>query len=626
MAKKQFKAESKRLLDLMIHSIYTHKEIFLRELISNASDAMDKLYFQSLTDSRVGKNRSDFKITLSIDKKARTLTICDNGIGMSEEELQENLGVIAKSGSLSFKKENEDAKDIDIIGQFGVGFYSAFMVSDTVTVVSKAYGSEKAYQWKSSGSDGYTITECEKEEPGTQITLQIKPDTEGETYSEFLEEDRLQFLVKKYSDYVRYPIEMSMPKQRQKEDSKEWETYYEVETLNSMIPIWRRKKTEKNKEEFDRFYKEKFMDFQDPLKTILSFTEGAVSYHALLYIPSHAPFDYYTKEYEKGLQLYANGVMITEKCAELLPDHFSFVKGLVDSEDLSLNISREMLQHDRQLKLIAKNIEKKIKNELSKMLQNTRETYETFFKEFGLQLKAGIYTSYGAHKEELQDLLLFHSTMDDSLVTLKEYISRMPKEQDKIYYACGHTLQQIKALPQLEAVQTKGYEVLCLLDPVDEFSLKSLQEYEGKPFCSVSSNDLDCISEDQKEAIKKLGEENQNLLSYIKDALKNQVQDVKLSQKLQKSAVCLSSKGEISLEMEKVLNAMPTDQKVKAQKVLEINPHHPLFASLQKLYETDKEKLKEYSLLLYQQAGLMEGILPEDPVVFSESICKLMSS
>lgn len=624
MAKKQFKAQSKRVLDLMINSIYTHKEIFLREIISNASDAIDKLYFRSLTDSEVGKSRSDFFIEISVDEDSRTLCIRDNGIGMTREELQENLGVIAKSGSFSFKEENKKTDDIDIIGQFGVGFYSAFMVSDEVTVLSRAFGSDKAYKWKSTGSDGYTIEECEKDEIGTTVSLKLKADTDEEKYSQFLEEHQLRHLIKKYSDYVRYPIKMETTKHRKKDGSDEWESYTEVEIINSMVPIWRRKKTEENKEEFNAFYKEKFMDYEDPLRVILSSAEGVVSYKALLYFPSHTPYDYYTKEYEKGLQLYASGVMIMEKCAELLPDYFSFVKGLVDSEDISLNISRETLQHDRQLKLIAKNIEKKIKNELAKMLEHERENYEKFFKQFGLQLKAGVYTSFGANKEELQDLLLFYSTFESGLVTLKEYTDRMPEGQDKIYYACGSSLTQIKALPQMEGVLEKGYEVLCLTDSVDEFCLKAMVQYEEKQFCNISSGEFDLQTEKQKEESKKLSEENKDLLSFIKETLSGKVEEVKLSQRLQKSAVCLSTKGEVSIEMEKVLNAMPTDRKVKAERVLEINPTHKVFSTLQNLYKEDKEKLKECCLLLYEQAGLMEGILPEDPVKYSERVFNLL--
>lgn len=624
MAKKQFKAQSKRVIDLMINSIYTHKEIFLREIISNASDAIDKLYFRSLTDSEVGKSRSDFFIEISADKDSRTLCIRDNGIGMTQEELKENLGVIAKSGSFSFKEENKKTDDVDIIGQFGVGFYSAFMVSDEVTVLSRAFGSDKAYEWKSTGSDGYTIEECEKDEVGTTVSLKLKADTDEEQYSQFLEEHQLRYLIKKYSDYVRYPIKMETTKHRKKDDSDEWESYTEVEIINSMVPIWRRKKTDENKEEFNAFYKEKFMDYEDPLRVILSSAEGAVSYKALLYFPSHTPYDYYTKEYEKGLQLYASGVMIMEKCAELLPDYFSFVKGLVDSEDISLNISRETLQHDRQLKLIAKNIEKKIKNELAKMLEHERENYEKFFKQFGLQLKAGVYTSFGANKEELQDLLLFYSTFESGLVTLKEYTDRMPEGQDKIYYACGSSLSQIKALPQMEGVLEKGYEVLCLTDSVDEFCLKAMVQYGEKQFCNISSGEFDLQTEKQKEESKKLSEENRDLLSFIKETLSGKVEEVKLSQRLQKSAVCLSTKGEVSIEMEKVLNAMPTDRKVKAERVLEINPTHKVFSTLKNLYQNDKERLKECCFLLYEQAGLMEGILPEDPVKYSERVFQFL--
>lgn len=625
MAKKQFKTESKRILDLMINSIYTHKEIFLRELISNASDAIDKLYFRSLTDQSVGLTREDFKINLTVDKAARTLTISDNGCGMTKEDLEQNLGVIAKSGTLDFKQEHDLKEDVDIIGQFGVGFYSAFMVAKKVTVLSKAYGADTAYCWQSSGADGYTITEAQKDAAGTEITLELKDNTGDENYDEFVEEYRLASIVHKYSDYIRYPIVMSMPNSRKKEDSDEYETVYEPTTLNSMVPLWRKNKSEIKEEEYNDFYQEKFYDFEKPLRVIHTKAEGTVCYNALLYIPAKAPMNYYTKEFEKGLQLYASGVMIMDKCPELLPDHFSFVRGLVDSQDLSLNISREMLQHDRQLKTIAASLEKKIKNELSSMLKNDRETYEQFFSVFGFQLKYGLYSNYGAKKEELKDLLLYYSVKEKKMLTLKEYQTAMPEDQKYIYYACGQTREQIARLPQIERIIDAGYDVLCMTEDVDEFALKMLHDYDGKEFRSASGNDLGLEDEKEKEDIQKISEENKDMLSFMKDALDGKVSEVRISARLRRHPVCLTTEGELSLEMEKVLNAMPLENQAKAQRVLEINAENPVFDTLCALYRDDQEKLKKYSRLLYAQALLIEGLSVEDPVAFSQEICELMT-
>ncbi len=626
MRTKQFKAESKRLLDLMINSIYTHKEIFLRELISNASDALDKLYYRELTEHLAAVSRDDFAIRLKLDKEARTLTIEDNGCGMTKDELENNLGTIAKSGSFAFKNENEAKEDVDIIGQFGVGFYSAFMVSECVTVISRAFGSDEAWKWESRGAEGYTIEECEKDSHGTVIILKIKPDTEEEKYSEYLEPYRIQAIVKKYSDDIRYPIRMDMEKSRLKEGSEdEYETYTEEETLNSMVPLWRKNKSEITPEEYNSFYKEKFYDYEDPLKVIHSSTEGAATYNALLFIPARAPYNYYTREYEKGLQLYASGVLIMDKCADLLPDHFSFVRGLVDSQDLSLNISREMLQHDRQLKVIASRLEKKIKSELLDMLKNDRETYEKFYKNFGLQLKYGVYGDYGTHKEMLQDLLLFWSSAEKKLVSLEEYVGRMKEDQKAIYYACGDSLERIEHLPQTEMVRDKGYEILYLTDDVDEFALKMMHEFSGKPFQSVSDGSLDLDTPEEKEEKKKREEENKDLFAFLGEALEGKVKTVRASSRLKTHPVCLTSEGGVSLEMEKVLGAMPGDNKVKAERVLEINESHPVFAKLTRLYAEDQDKLKEYAALLYDQALLIEGMPIDDPVAFSNRVCALMA-
>lgn len=629
MATKQFKAESKRLLDMMINSIYTHKEIFLRELISNASDAMDKLYYRTLQENLSGVSRADFSVLLTVDKDSRMLIIEDNGIGMTKEELESNLGTIAKSGSFAFKNENEQKNDVDIIGQFGVGFYSAFMVADSVTVESRAFGSEEAWRWHSKGAAGYTVEPTEKDGHGTKILLHIKDNTEEENYDEFLSAYRLQDIVKKYSDYIRYPIKMDIEKSRMKEGTgtddvpPEFETYTENETLNSMVPLWKKNKNEITEEEYNAFYKSKFSDYSDPARVIHSSTEGAATYHALMFIPATAPFNYYTREYEKGLQLYASGVLIMDKCADLLPDYFSFVKGLVDSQDLSLNISREMLQHDRQLKVIAGRLEKKIKSELTAMLNNDREAYEAFYKNFGLQLKFGIYNDYGVHKDVLQDLIMFVSSFENKLVTLKEYVSRMPEEQKYIYYACGETAEKVARLPQTEMVREKGFEILYLTDDVDEFAVQMLHAYEDKEFKSVSASDLGFDNETENESADT--EQHAALLDALKAALDGKVTAVKVSKRLKTHPVCLSSEGMLSLEMEKVLASMPGQEGPKAQRVLELNDTHPVFAKLTALQESGSDKLADYAKLLYDQALLIEGLSVEDPVAFSARICALMA-
>ncbi len=629
---KQFKAESKRLLDMMINSIYTHKEIFLRELISNASDAMDKLYFKSLTDDKVGMNRSDFFIKIEIDKDNKALIIRDNGIGMTKDELENNLGTIANSGSFSFKNdENNSAEDIDIIGQFGVGFYSAFMVAKEVQVKTRAYGSDKAYLWTSQGVDGYTIDECEKASVGSEVILTMKDDTDDESYSEFLTQWKIKSLVKKYSDYIHYPIKFDMEHDHLKEGTgtddvpAEYETTVETETLNSMTPLWRKNKNEITDEEYNKFYKEKFYDYLDPIKHIHVKTEGTATYDGLLYIPSKAPMDFYTKSFEKGLQLYSSGVLIMDKCADLLPDHFCFVKGLVDSQDLSLNISREMLQHDRQLKLIAKSLEKTIKNELKKMLSNEREKYEEFWKTFGMQIKFGVYNGYGANKELLKDLLMFRSSADKKLVTLDEYVSRMKEDQKYIYYAAAESADKADTLPQTEVVKDKGYEILYLTESVDEFAVKVLESYSEKQFKSVSDSDLDLDTPEEKEEFRKLSEESKDMLEEIAKALSGKVKSAKLSERLKSHPVCLTTEGQISIEMEKTFSRMPEDQNVKAEKILEINPEHEIFGVLKELYNTDKEKLGNYSKILYNQALLIEGMPVEDPLEFSNLVCSLMA-
>ncbi|MFQ7692447.1 MULTISPECIES: molecular chaperone HtpG [Ruminococcus] len=628
MQTKEFKAESKRLLDMMINSIYTHKEIFLREIISNASDAIDKLYFKSLTDTSVGMKKSDFAINIAIDKENRTLTVSDNGIGMTEEDLENNLGTIANSGSFAFKKDNDLGDDVDIIGQFGVGFYSTFMVAKEVTVVTKAFGNDQAYKWTSDGVEGYTIEECDKPDgAGTTITLKLKDDTDDEKYSTYLDQYQIQSLVKKYSDYIRFPIRMEVEHTHYNEEGKEPEVHKAIETLNSMTPIWKKNKSELKDEDYNNFYMEKFGDYEPPVAHIHSKNEGVATYDALLYIPARAPFDYYSKDYEKGLQLYSSGVMIMEKCADLLPDWFSFVKGVVDSEDLSLNISRELLQQDRQLKIIAKNLEKSIKNELAKLLKNDREKYEKFYSVFGLQFKFGIYQSYGAANETLKDLLMFPSSFDGKNVTLKEYVSRMKEDQKEIYYACGETKERIEMLPQLEKIKDKGYEVLYFTQDVDEFAIKVMINYDGKPFKSISDADLDLDTEEEKEEAKKLDEENKDMFTFMQEAIADKVKTVRLSKKLKTHPVCLSSDGSITIEMEKVLNAMPQNDgnKVKAEKALEINPNHPIFEKLKDLYANDKDKLKDYAKLLYDQALLIEGMSIDNPVEFANLVCDLMT-
>lgn len=627
MKKKQFRAESKRLLDMMIHSIYSNKEIFLRELISNASDAIDKLYYRSLTDKKVKVEKDDLKIRVEIDKENRLLIVEDNGCGMTEEELENNLGTIAESGSFAFKQEEDKKKKaIDIIGQFGVGFYSAFMVSDQVTVESKSIDSEKAYRWTSSGADGYNIEECERDTVGTKIILKIKQDEEEENYSDFLENYRIQNIIRKYSDYIRYPIQMEVEHRHLKEGSKdEYESHIETETINSMIPLWKKNKNEIKEEEYNNFYHEKYMDYEDPIHVIHTSVEGQVSYNALLYIPSHASYDYYSKEYEKGLNLYTSGVMIMEKCGELLPDYFSFVKGLVDSNDLSLNISRELLQQDRRLGLIAKNIEKKIKSELENMLENDREKYEQFFKAFGMQLKFGIYNNFGMDKDKLKDLILFHSSTENKLTTFKEYVSRMKEKQEKIYYACGESIAKIDLLPQVEQVKEKGYEILYLTDYVDEFVTQTLMEYDGHQFVNVSTGDLDLDSEEEKEELNKENEESKEMFEEMGKVLEKEVTAVRFTNRLKNHPVCLTSTGNISLEMEKVINAMPTDEKIKAQTVMEINAHHKIAEKLKEIYKKDKNSFDNYTKVLYAQARLIEGLPIENPTEISSLICDLLS-
>ena len=632
MRKKQFKAESKKLLDMMINSIYTHKEIFLRELISNASDALDKQYYNSLGED-TGMSRNEYIIRIEPDKAARTLKIIDNGCGMTEEELETNLGTIAKSGSLDFKNDNDEKKtDIEIIGQFGVGFYSAFMVSDKVVVESRANGSDQAYRWSSNGADGYYIEKCDTPaEHGTVITLYLKPDAEGEEYSEFLEEYELTSLVKKYSDYIRYPIMMNcetrVPKEKaegEEDKPTEYETVMEDRRLNSMVPIWRKNKNEVTEEEYNGFYTEKYYDYEAPLKVIHTKNEGVPAYDSLIYVPAHAPMNYYSKDYEKGLALYSNGVMITEKCAELLPDYFNFAKGLVDSPDLSLNISRELLQHDRQLKIIAKNIEKKIKSELEKLLKDDREKYEKFFEAFGMQLKYGIYSTYGMAKENLQNLLIFKSTNEEKYVTLKEYEDRMAESQKGIYYACGETVAKIKMLPQVEAVINAGMEVLMLTNDIDEFTFKMMRDYDGKQFINVCTDSLDIGTDEDKQALEQKNTDEKDLLDFIKETLGDKVVAVKFSNRLGSHPVCLTSGSEITTEMERVLNAQPISEKIKAQLTLEINSEHAIASKLADLYENDKEKVKKYANLLYSSACLISGIPVEDPSAMSDLICELM--
>jgi molecular chaperone HtpG len=625
MAKKQFKAESKRLLEMMINSIYTQKEIFLRELISNASDAIDKIYYKALTDDTLVFNKEDYFVKVAIDKDSRTLTITDTGIGMSQEDLENNLGIIAKSGSYAFKNENEAKDGHNIIGQFGVGFYSAFMVADTVTVVTKPLGSDEAYKWESTGADGYTITPCQKDSVGTEITLHIKENTEDEQYDDYLNEYTLRTIIKKYSDFIRYPIKMDVTGQRPKEDNaEEFESYVEEQTINSMVPIWRKNKNELTDEDYKSFYFEKRYGFDEPLKHIHISADGAVVYNAILYIPEKTPFDYYTKEYEKGLELYSNGVLIMNKCGDLLPDYFSFVKGLVDSEDLSLNISRELLQHDRQLKLIAKNIKNKIKSQLQSLLKDERDQYEKFYESFGRQLKYGVYSDYGANKNDLQDLLLFHSSTEDKLVTLDEYVARMKEDQKFIYYATGESIDRIQKLPQTELVADKGYEILYFTDDIDEFAIKMIMNYKEKEFKNVSSGDLGIETDENDKNAEAEQNEHKDLFDHMNELLAGKVKQVKASKRLKTHPVCLSTEGEVTIEMEKILNAMPNNQEVKADKVLEINVNHDIFTSLQQAFESDKEKLNLYTNLLYNQALLIEGLPVQDPVQFTNDICKIM--
>jgi len=626
MAKKQFKAESKRLLDMMIHSVYTHPEIFLRELISNASDAIDKRYYLALTNEAPTIDKEDLEVFISIDKENRTLTITDNGVGLNKDEMEDNLGTIAKSGSLAFKQAMDTKEDVDIIGQFGVGFYSAFMVSKQIKVISRRYDSEQAYEWESEGEDGYTIKETIKDTIGTSIIMTLKDDNDDEKFSDYLEAYKLRQLVKKYSDYVRYPIKMLESHSHKIEDSEEYETVEEVVTLNSMVPLWKRNKQEITAEEYESFYQDNFFDYQAPLKTIHFNVEGNVSFNALLFIPKEAPFNYYTKEYEKGLKLYSRNVFIMEKASDLVPEYFRFVKGLIDSQDLSLNISREILQHDRQLKVIASKIEKKIKSELLAMLENEHEQYLQFYKAFGLQLKYGIYSDYGAHKETLQDLVMFHSSKEQQLVTLKAYVGRMIEGQEHIYYAAGETVSKIDQLPQLELLKDKGYEILYLTDDVDEFALQVMMNYEGKSFKSANQGELNLEDEVKKATIEQQTKDHQGLLDLIKEALGDQVAAVKLSTRLKSAPVCLSANAGLSLEMEKVLSAMPDAKDVKAEKVLEINGDHEIFQALVAIYERDAAQIRDYADLLYNQARLIEGLSIENPVEFSNKLIKLMIS
>lgn len=629
--KKQFKAESKKLLDLMIHSIYTNKEIFLRELLSNASDAMDKLAYRSLTDTSLNINRDNLEIRIDIDKEKRKLIISDNGCGMTKEELENNLGTIAKSGSLDFKKlydkEKKDGQDIDIIGQFGVGFYSAFMVSDKIKVESKSVDSEDAYIWKSEGADGYEIKKGKRKDTGTTITLSIKEDTEEENYSEFLDTYHIQSIVKKYSDYIRYPIKMMVEHSKLKEGSKdEYEKEIVEETVNSMIPLWKKAKKDITEEEYQNFYSSKFFDYDKPLKTIHTSVEGQCSYNALLYIPSHLPYDFYTKEYEKGLQLYSSGVLIMDKCADLLPDYFSFVKGLVDTEDISLNISREILQQNHSLKLIAKSIEKKIKKELETMLKEDRETYESFFKTFGMQIKFGVYADYGVHKDDLKDLLMFYSSTEKKLVTLDEYVSRMKEGQENIYYACGESTDKVDNMPQVEGIKEKGYEILYLTEYVDEFALQTLTTYNAKKFMNVSNDTVDLDNDEEKKELEKANTDAKDMFEVMKKVLENNnISDIKFTHRLKKHPVCLTTEGELSASMEKVLNALPNDNKVNAKMILEINEKHPISKKIKTLYKDNKDELEKYTKILYAQARLIEGLPIDNPTEISTLICDVIS-
>lgn len=621
MAKKEFKAESKKLMDLMIHSIYTNKDIFLREIISNASDAIDKLHYESLTNKNISIKKGDFKITLETNKEDRTLVIKDNGIGMTINELENNLGTIAKSGSELFKKENEHQKDIDIIGQFGVGFYSAFMVAQKIEVLSRSYHEEESHLWVSTGIDGYSISKSQRDSYGTTITLYLKDDDEDFKYSEYLEEYKLRELIKKYSDYITYPIQMEVEKSKLKEGSEdEYVKYTEIETINDMVPLWKRNKSKIKDEEYETFYSDKFFDYEKPLKTIHTSAEGLVSFESLLFIPSHAPYDFYTKEYEKGLQLYSNGVLIMEKCADLLPDYFSFVKGVVDSPDLSLNISREILQQDKNLKVIAKNVENKILKELKDMQKNNRSDYENFWQAFGTQIKYGVYDHFGMNKEKLQDLLLFSTSLEKKLSSLNEYIERMKEGQDSIYYVCGESLEKIDLLPQVENVKEKGFEILYCTDYIDEFAIQMLKNYQEKQFVNISKDDLNLDTEEEREALKKENEENKSMFELMKESLKD-ISEIKFTNRLKKHPVCLTSTGALSIEMEKVMNSMPTDQKVNANKVLEINNNHKIANKIKKLYKEDQEELKKYAKILYAEARLIEGLSIDNPTEIASLIC-----
>ena len=625
MKKKAFKSESKRLLDLMINSIYTNKDIFLRELISNASDAMDKLTYRALTDKNIKIDKDKLEIHIDYDKEKRLLTIEDSGIGMTEAELDKNLGTIAQSGSLKFKENLSKEDKIDIIGQFGVGFYSAFMVSDKIEVETKSIDSEDAYRWTSSGVEGYQIETCEKENNGTKITLHMKEDTDDDTYSQYLEEYELRELIKKYSDYIRYPIKMKVTKQVLKDKEKnEYEDKEEIETINSMIPLWKRDKKDVTEEDYNHFYMDKFNDFDKPLKVISTSVEGLCSYKGLLFIPSHAPYDYYTKDYEKGLSLYASGVLIMEKCSDLLPDYFSFVKGVVDTEDLSLNISREMLQKSKSLNLIAKNIESKIRKELETMLKEDRETYESFFQTFGMQLKYGVYDNYGMNKDKLQDLIMFYSSKREKLITLKEYVEKMKEEQDKIYYAAGTSVEKIDTLPQVEQIKEKDYDILYLTDYIDEFVLSAIHEYDNKTFVNIEKDDLDLETEEEKENTKKINEENTDLLKEMQEVI-SEVKEVRFTNKLKTHPVCLTSVGDISIEMQKVFEAMPNTPNMKAQTVLEINEKHPIANKLKDLYQNDKDTFNKYTKILYSEAKMIAGLPIDNPTEISNLICDVIA-
>ncbi len=625
MKKREFKTESKRILDLMINSIYTNKEIFLRELISNSSDALDKLYYLSLTNKDIKVNKDDLFIRVDYNKDKRTITISDNGTGMTEEELENNLGVIAESGSLKFKEENKEQNDVNIIGQFGVGFYSAFMVSDKVTVESKSYKDDKATIWESAGVDGYTLSPSDKKDNGTIITLHLKEDTEDYNYSELLSEYKLRGIIKKYSDYISYPIKMEIENNRKKEDSDEYETYKEVITVNSMIPLWKRNKKDITKEEYNNFYSDKFFDYDKPLDVLHFNIEGNVNYNALLYIPSHAPYDYYSKEYEKGLQLYTNGVLIMDKCSELLPDYFSFVRGVIDTEDIPLNISRETLQDDKNIKLIAKSIESKVKNELLDLLKNNRDKYLEFYKAFGMQLKFGIYNDYGMHKDKLEDLIMFYSSGEKKLITLDEYVNKLKEEDKNIYYCAGETVDKIDMLPQVEGIKDK-HEVLYLTDYVDEFAIMAIHEYKGKTFVNVTNESTDLSTDEEKEKINKENTDNKDMLEEMKKVLEGNVEEVKLTNKLKSHPVCLTTTGEVSTSMEKVINAMPTDEKIKANEVLEINASHKIVDKLKDLYKNDKDEFTKYTKVIYYEARLIEGLPIDNPTELSNLMCDIMAN